>query len=66
MGLGFSLTPPVLFQIGPTVEFAYPESLAAAVQADDDLARLLPFLALPDGSHLSDEDYSFFVSCPTS
>lgn len=31
--------------------------------ADENFARLLPFLALPDGAHLSEEDYSYFVSC---
>lgn len=31
--------------------------------ADEQFARLLPFLALPDGAHLSEEDYSYFVSC---
>lgn len=50
-------------QIGPTVEFAHPPSLADAIAADENLARLLPFLALPDGAHLSEEDYSYFVSC---
>ncbi|KAI9633849.1 putative cytoplasm protein [Dioszegia hungarica] len=46
--------------IGPTVEFAYPPSLEAAIEDDQDLSRLLPFLALPDGAHLSEEDYSYF------
>ncbi|WWD19878.1 hypothetical protein CI109_104347 [Kwoniella shandongensis] len=46
--------------IGPTVEFAYPPSLQAAVSDDEELSRLLPFLALPDGAHLSEEDYSYF------
>ncbi|WVQ83691.1 hypothetical protein IAT38_005835 [Cryptococcus sp. DSM 104549] len=46
--------------IGPTVEFAYPPTLQAAITDDEDLARLLPFLALPDGAHLSEEDYSYF------
>jgi hypothetical protein len=65
-------------QIGPTVEYAYPASLQAAIANDEDLNRLLPFLALPDGAHLvsfragdratlqanqqSEEDYSYFVS----
>ena len=39
-------------EIGPTVEFAYPPSLEAAIEDDEDLARLLPFMALPDGAHL--------------
>ncbi|WVQ75611.1 hypothetical protein IAR50_005240 [Cryptococcus sp. DSM 104548] len=46
--------------IGPTVEFAYPPTLQDALANDEDLSRLLPFLALPDGAHLSEEDYSFF------
>nr|ODN81349.1 hypothetical protein L203_05604 [Cryptococcus depauperatus CBS 7841] len=49
--------------IGPTVEFAYPQSLLAALADDERLSRVLPFLALPDGSHLankSEEDYSYF------
>ncbi|WVQ94946.1 hypothetical protein IAU59_002036 [Kwoniella sp. CBS 9459] len=46
--------------IGPTVEFSYPPSLQLALQDDEDWARLLPFLALPDGAHLSEEDYSYF------
>ncbi|ODN95301.1 hypothetical protein L198_04694 [Cryptococcus wingfieldii CBS 7118] len=46
--------------IGPTVEFAHPASLQDALANDEDLSRLLPFLALPDGAHLSEEDYSFF------
>ncbi|GFZ51075.1 Late secretory pathway protein avl9 [Saitozyma sp. JCM 24511] len=46
--------------IGPTVEFAYPPTLQLALQDDEALGRLLPFLALPDGAHLSEEDYSYF------
>ncbi|EIW72030.1 hypothetical protein TREMEDRAFT_26165 [Tremella mesenterica DSM 1558] len=38
--------------IGPTVEFAYPQSLQIAIQDDDSFSKLLPFLALPDGAHL--------------
>lgn len=60
------------------MEYAYPASLQAAIANDEDLNRLLPFLALPDGAHLvrlptrhhtteqankqSEEDYSYFVS----
>ena len=51
-------------QIGPTVEYAHPPSLATAIQADPELGRILPFLALPDGAHLSEEDYSYFVCLP--
>lgn len=42
-------------QIGPTVEFAYPPTLQLALQDDEALGRLLPFLALPDGAHLVSE-----------
>lgn len=51
-----------IFKVGPTIEFAYPAGLIDAIQHDDDLGKLLPFLALPDGAHLSEEDYSYFVS----
>ena len=47
-------------QIGPTVEYAYPSTLQTALSDDDELNRILPFLALPDGAHLSEEDYSHF------
>lgn len=42
------------------MEFAHPASLADALANDEELSRLLPFLALPDGAHLSEEDYSYF------
>jgi hypothetical protein len=38
--------------VGPTVEWSYPESLTKALERDEELTRLLPFLALPDGAHL--------------
>ncbi|CBQ68417.1 conserved hypothetical protein [Sporisorium reilianum SRZ2] len=47
--------------VGPQVEYTYPKEL----QEDDDLIKSLPFLALPDGSHLSDEDFCYFhLHCP--
>lgn len=48
---------------GPIVEWSYPASL----QADHaDLTSSLPFCALPDGSHLSDEDFAHFhLYCPS-
>ncbi|PWZ03667.1 hypothetical protein BCV70DRAFT_154532 [Testicularia cyperi] len=47
--------------VGPQVEYTHPKEL----QDDEDLVRSLPFLALPDGSHLSDEDFCFFhLHCP--
>ncbi|KAG8881086.1 late secretory pathway protein avl9 [Tulasnella sp. 331] len=42
--------------VGPRVEMAYPESLLL----DEELCKVLPFLALPDGAHQSAEDYSYF------
>lgn len=33
---------------------------------DPEIARILPFLALPDGAHLSAEDYSYFHLVPSS
>ena len=47
--------------VGPQVEYAHPKELLD----DEDLVRSLPFLALPDGSHLSDEDFCYFhLNCP--
>ncbi|CCF50566.1 hypothetical protein NDA11_000665 [Ustilago hordei] len=47
--------------VGPQVEYTYPKEL----QEDQDLVKALPFLALPDGSHLSDEDFCYFhLHCP--
>ncbi|KZT55479.1 hypothetical protein CALCODRAFT_437159, partial [Calocera cornea HHB12733] len=42
--------------VGPKVEFAVPPALAA----DEHMCNILPFLALPDGAHLSSEDYCYF------
>ncbi|BGP18655.1 hypothetical protein JCM10213_002899 [Rhodosporidiobolus nylandii] len=42
--------------IGPNVEWTYPKRL----KEDDELVRCLPFLALPDGAHAREEDYSYF------
>ncbi|GAA5859457.1 hypothetical protein JCM1840_004624 [Sporobolomyces johnsonii] len=42
--------------IGPNIEFAYPPEL----ERNDELNRNLPFLALPDGAHAREEDYSYF------
>ncbi|KAJ9123105.1 hypothetical protein QFC22_001295 [Naganishia vaughanmartiniae] len=53
--------------VGPTVDWSYPPSLTKVLSKDEELTRLLPFLALPDGAHLSEEDYSYFhcVYSPT-
>ncbi|CEQ40758.1 SPOSA6832_02416 [Sporobolomyces salmonicolor] len=42
--------------IGPNIEFAWPPEL----ERNDELNRNLPFLALPDGAHAREEDYSYF------
>ncbi|GAA5967954.1 hypothetical protein JCM3765_005558 [Sporobolomyces pararoseus] len=44
--------------LGPTVEFLYPQSLEqlGGLELKDDL----PFLALPDGAHSREEDYTYF------
>ncbi|GAA6016273.1 hypothetical protein JCM11491_006799 [Sporobolomyces phaffii] len=42
--------------LGPNVEFLYPPSLEHNAELKDGL----PFLALPDGAHARDEDYTYF------
>lgn len=42
--------------LGPIIEFCHPPNLVT----DHDFARLLPFLALPDGAHMTQEDFSYF------
>ena len=37
-----------VLQVGPTIEMAYPQS----IHEDEELCKILPFLALPDGAHL--------------
>ncbi|CAO1622135.1 unnamed protein product [Sympodiomycopsis kandeliae] len=50
---------------GPIVEWSYPKSLSDS-NLHPDLTSSLPFCALPDGSHLSDEDFAHFhLHCPT-
>ncbi|KAI0086881.1 transport protein Avl9-domain-containing protein [Irpex rosettiformis] len=41
--------------VGPKIEFSKGE-----VFEDEEIAKILPFLALPDGAHLTVEDYSIF------
>lgn len=54
---------------GPEIEFCFPEVLESE---RPDSWNILPFQALPDGSHLHDEDYSYFTvitdkpDCPTA
>lgn len=50
---------------GPIVEWSHPASLSDN-NLHADLTSSLPFCALPDGSHLSDEDFAHFhLHCPT-
>lgn len=37
-----------LQKLGPTVEIAHPESMLD----DEEMCKILPFLALPDGAHM--------------
>ncbi|KAG8214506.1 transport protein Avl9-domain-containing protein [Butyriboletus roseoflavus] len=52
--------------VGPKIEFSQGD-----IFGDEEIVKILPFLALPDGAHLSLEDYSYFhlvpdVSNPTT
>ncbi|KAL4242842.1 hypothetical protein ABKN59_011264 [Abortiporus biennis] len=47
--------------VGPKIEFSIGE-----VFEDEEIANILPFLALPDGAHLTTEDYSYFHLVPSS
>ncbi|KAH8114416.1 transport protein Avl9-domain-containing protein [Phellopilus nigrolimitatus] len=47
--------------VGPRIEFS-----EGSIFEDEQLASILPFLALPDGAHLSSEDYSYFHLVPSS
>ncbi|KAI5118799.1 hypothetical protein M0805_005141 [Coniferiporia weirii] len=47
--------------IGPRIEFS-----DGSLFEDEQLASILPFLALPDGAHLNSEDYSYFHLVPAS
>ncbi|THH07775.1 hypothetical protein EW145_g3151 [Phellinidium pouzarii] len=47
--------------IGPRIEFS-----DGSLFDDEQLVSILPFLALPDGAHLSSEDYSYFHLVPAS
>ncbi|KAG6812310.1 hypothetical protein H0H92_003483 [Tricholoma furcatifolium] len=46
--------------IGPRIEYSQGE-----IFEDEEIAKILPFLALPDGAHLSSEDYSYFHLVPS-
>ncbi|KAF8158015.1 transport protein Avl9-domain-containing protein [Crassisporium funariophilum] len=41
--------------VGPRIEYSRGD-----IFEDEEVAKILPFLALPDGAHLSTEDYSYF------
>ncbi|OJT10231.1 Late secretory pathway protein AVL9 [Trametes pubescens] len=47
--------------VGPKIEFSRGD-----IFEDEELAKILPFLALPDGAHLTTEDYSYFHLVPSS
>ncbi|KAJ7851670.1 transport protein Avl9-domain-containing protein [Mycena olivaceomarginata] len=46
--------------VGPRIEYSRGD-----VFDDEEVVKLLPFLALPDGAHLSAEDYSYFHLVPS-
>ena len=48
--------------LGPIIEFCHPPNLIE----DSEFSRLLPFLALPDGAHMTEEDFSYFHLKPPS
>ncbi|PVG01634.1 hypothetical protein CPB86DRAFT_773208 [Serendipita vermifera] len=47
--------------VGPRIEFSRGDLL----EHDEEIVKLLPFLALPDGAHLNQEDYSYFHLVPS-
>jgi hypothetical protein len=46
--------------VGPRIEYSKGD-----IFDDEEVAKILPFLALPDGAHLSVEDYSYFHIVPS-
>ncbi|TDL17234.1 hypothetical protein BD410DRAFT_730247 [Rickenella mellea] len=46
--------------VGPKIEFS-----DGAIFEDDEISKILPFLALPDGAHMTTEDYSYFHLVPS-
>ncbi|KAG6898417.1 hypothetical protein C0992_004128 [Termitomyces sp. T32_za158] len=46
--------------IGPRIEYSKGE-----IFEDEEVAKILPFLSLPDGAHLSAEDYAYFHLVPS-
>ncbi|TBU44434.1 transport protein Avl9-domain-containing protein [Dichomitus squalens] len=47
--------------VGPKIEFSRGD-----IFDDEEIAKILPFLALPDGAHLTTEDYSYFHLVPST
>ncbi|KAI0685340.1 transport protein Avl9-domain-containing protein [Cytidiella melzeri] len=47
--------------VGPKIEWSRGD-----VFGDEETSKILPFLALPDGAHLTVEDYSYFHLVPVS
>jgi hypothetical protein len=51
--------------VGPRIEFSQGSLLDLDHEdGDEEIVKLLPFLALPDGAHLSQEDYTYFHVVP--
>ncbi|KAJ7274193.1 transport protein Avl9-domain-containing protein [Mycena rebaudengoi] len=46
--------------VGPRIEYS-----TGDIFDDEEVCKILPFLALPDGAHLSAEDYSYFHLVPS-
>lgn len=47
--------------VGPKIEFCRGD-----IFEDEEISKILPFLALPDGAHLTTEDYTYFHLVPSS
>ncbi|KAH8979240.1 transport protein Avl9-domain-containing protein [Lactarius akahatsu] len=47
-------------QVGPRIQFS-----VGSIFEDEEINKILPFLALPDGAHLATEDYSYFHLVPS-
>ncbi|KAG1790283.1 transport protein Avl9-domain-containing protein [Suillus plorans] len=47
--------------VGPKIEFCHGD-----IFEDEEIFKILPFLALPDGAHMSLEDYSYFHLVPNA
>ncbi|KAI0754757.1 transport protein Avl9-domain-containing protein [Daedaleopsis nitida] len=47
--------------VGPKIDF-----YRGDIFEDEEISKILPFLALPDGAHLTTEDYSYFHLVPST